>query len=390
MYILIVVILVIVLLLFLPLKGKTIYIENTPRARFDERHTMFSRNEIRNDKDKQKALYTKLPELYQLDKDWLQKPGLSSENSQRYSKLTFTAADASFKTVEKLHSLVEGPVNDKPITISPEALTKFVKQWAKKLGAVGVGICKVQPYHHYSVRGRGEYYGKEVDKMLEYGIAFTVEMDEEFLATGPEGPTLMESAQQYLASGTIAVQIAQLLRDLGFEARAHIDGNYEVVAPTVARDAGLGEIGRMGLLMTPRLGPRVRIGVVTTSAPLIVDKRKIDHSVYDFCSICKKCAKVCPSSAISNDDIKKEDDIYRWTISHEKCFNYWCISGTDCGRCMSVCPYSHKDNWLHNFIRWGIKNNFIFRRIAVWGDDLYYGKKPKPKKLPYWLDVKEK
>ena len=49
-------------------------------------------------------------------------------------------------------------------------------------------------------------------------------------------------------------------------ARAHIDGNYQVIAPLVARDAGLGTIGRMGLLMTPELGPRVRLAVVTTRA----------------------------------------------------------------------------------------------------------------------------
>ena len=51
------------------------------------------------------------------------------------------------------------------------------------------------------------------------------------------------------------VQLAAAIRDLGYPARAHIDGNYRVIAPLVARDAGLGEIGRMGLLMTPRWVP---------------------------------------------------------------------------------------------------------------------------------------
>ena len=46
-----------------------------------------------------------------------------------------------------------------------------------------------------------------------------------------------------------------MIRRLGYPARAHIDGNYRVIAPLVARDAGLGEIGRMGLLMTPRSRP---------------------------------------------------------------------------------------------------------------------------------------
>ena len=49
----------------------------------------------------------------------------------------------------------------------------------------------------------------------------------------------MESAQQYLNAGAIAAQIAAAIQSLGYEACAHIDGNYQVVYPLVARDAGL-------------------------------------------------------------------------------------------------------------------------------------------------------
>ena len=83
-------------------------------------------------------------------------------------------------------------------------------------------------------------------------------MDKEMVDTAPLGPTAMESAQQYVDSGIVALQLAQFIRRLGYSARAHIDGNYRVVCPLVARDAGLGELGRMGLLMTPDLGPRVQ------------------------------------------------------------------------------------------------------------------------------------
>ena len=75
----------------------------------------------------------------------------------------------------------------------------------------------------------------------------------------------MESSEQYLRSGVLALKLAAYIREMGYEATAHIDGNYEVICPLVAVDAGLGVIGRMGLLMTPDLGPRVRISVVTTN-----------------------------------------------------------------------------------------------------------------------------
>ncbi|HRW63323.1 MAG TPA: 4Fe-4S dicluster domain-containing protein, partial [Bacteroidales bacterium] len=170
-----------------------------------------------------------------------------------------------------------------------------------------------------------------------------------------------------------------------YSAKAHIDGNYELICPLVARDAGLGEIGRMGLLMTPKLGPRVRIAVVTTELPLIMDNQKDNSHIIDFCEICKKCADICPSASIPDGTRENIDGALRWKINHEKCFTYWCTVGTDCGKCMTVCPFSHPDNFLHNIIRWGIYNSYIFRRFALFMDDLFYGRKPKTKPISSWM-----
>ncbi len=212
-------------------------------------------------------------------------------------------------------------------------------------------------------------------------------MGHEMIQTAPKGPVVMESSQQYLNSGTIAVQLASFIRNLGYSARAHIDGNYELICPLVARDAGLGEIGRMGLLMAPKLGPRVRIAVITTDVPLIIDKKRDFSSGIDFCNICKKCAEACPSNSISYNSRKDIDGVLRWKINSESCFTYWATIGTDCGRCIAVCPYAHPNNLMHNTIRWGIKNSYLFRRFALWMDDLFYGCKPKSKPVPFWLDI---
>jgi reductive dehalogenase len=195
----------------------------------------------------------------------------------------------------------------------------------------------------------------------------------------------MESAQQYLNAGIVAVQVAEFIRNLGYEARAHIDANYRVICPLVAQDAGLGIIGRMGLLMTPELGSRVRIGVVTTDFPFRANKPIFDGSVISFCKICKKCAKVCPSNAISFNSQKIIDGVKRWQIDSESCFLYWCTIGTDCGRCISVCPYSHPNNFIHRLARIAIKRNSLNRWIAFHLDDLFYGQKPKPVSLKNWM-----
>jgi reductive dehalogenase len=250
-----------------------------------------------------------------------------------------------------------------------------------------VGITELRDYHLYSHLGRNEPYGQPVDLNHSYAIALTVEMDKHMIDRAPYGPIVMESAQQYLVSGAIAVQIAEFIHALGYPARAHIDGNYRVVCPLVARDAGLGEIGRIGLLMTPELGPRVRLAVVTTDLPLISDERSRDHSVMDFCTKCQKCALVCPSRAISFDDRTEIDGVQRWQIDSEACFTYWCSVGTDCGRCVRACPYSHPNNALHNLVRLGVRSSPLFRTIAAKMDDLFYGRIPAPFALPGWMDV---
>ena len=376
-----------VLFFFLPIKGKFKLRYEKPGFRYDERDTIFSRLELTHRPELQESYYRENPDKREKDKIWQERPGLMSEESTYYSPFTFAAADASFDTIEKLRPFADGEINSKQKNINPKKTTDFISKWGKRMGAVSIGFCRMEDYHFYSVRGRGEAYGKAVDSEHGYGIALTVEMDEEFLATGPAGPTLMESARQYLNSGTIAIQIAHFLRGLGYSARAHIDGNYEVICPLVARDAGLGELGRMGLLITPKLGPRVRIAVITTDFPVEISPRKPDYSVHDFCNRCMKCANVCPAQAIPKEEIALINGVERWQINHEKCFGYWCTTGTDCGRCMSVCPYAHKNNWFHNFIRWGIRNNIYFRRIAVVLDDVFYGKKPESRQVPDWVKV---
>ena len=202
-----------------------------------------------------------------------------------------------------------------------------------------------------------------------------VEMDFDAMRCAPEAPVVAESARQYVESAKIAVQVASFIRNLGYPARAHIDGNYRVIAPLVAKDAGIGEIGRMGILMTPGLGPRVRLGVVTTDLPLIADLPTDDRSVIDFCTVCKKCADNCPSRSIPFGDRTPIDGGWRWAINPDTCFRYWNAVGTDCGVCMTVCPYSHPDNAAHGLVRWAAKRSGAARRAALWMDDLFYGRR---------------
>lgn len=59
--------------------------------------------------------------------------------------------------------------------------------------------------------------------------------------------------------------------------------------------AGLGEIGYSGRLLTPEFGPRQRIGIMLTDAPLEPDPLFEG----EICDRCMLCASECPGNAIS-------------------------------------------------------------------------------------------
>jgi ferredoxin len=379
------------LAVLLPSRRRPPTLDDTPRGRIDERDTMFARRDLAADPERYRDYYSRRPENKETDDGFRRRPGLLAEGATYYHPELFAAAAASFSSVRALRTLVDRCGSGRaPTEVDPASVTRFVRGWGRKLGAVSVGFTELRDYHLYSHVGRGAEYGDPVVLNHSYAIVVTVEMDRDMVGCAPQAPTVMESAQQYLASGAVAVQIAELIRELGHSARAHIDGNYRVLAPLVARDAGLGEIGRMGLLMTPQLGPRVRVAVVTTDLPLVPDPRSPDPSVIHFCGLCKKCASNCPAGAIPFGDRTEIQGVRRWQINQEACFTYWCGAGTDCARCIRVCPYSHPGTLLHNAVRAGIRNSRLFARLALRGDDLLYGKRPPVIAPPPWMTAESR
>jgi ferredoxin len=365
--------------------------DDIPHQRFDEREIMFARARLEPGTPEYQSYYAAHAEHKAGDDHTRTKPGLLSSEAQLANPYLFASPQASFTLTEALREAVDGPVANQRCELPIEEMTAYLKNLALFYGALDVGITTLQPYHVYSHIGRGTgTYGEPVPIEHRSAIAFTVEMDFGMVGTSPEASITMETGKQYVEAARVAVQLAAAIRHLGYSARAHIDGNYRVIAPLVARDAGLGEIGRMTILITPRQGPRVRLGVVTTDLELIPDQRQPNPALIDFCNICKKCAENCPSRSISFDDREEIDGALRWKLDPETCFRYWNVVGTDCGRCMAVCPFAHPDSFSHNLIRWGISKSGVFRRLALRLDDLFYGKEPAVRQSPHWTRIPSK
>ena len=381
--------LVLLFLILLPFGNKSIKIHDFPEQ-YDERKTMFSREELTTDSVNYKLFYQENPDLKKADDLFRKNPGVLNADSLFFQELLFNAASVSFQAVKLLHPFVEGKEEEKLKTTVPEdSIAEFIKNWAIKLGAHSVGFTELKTHHKYSVGGRQERRNRKIELNHKFALAFTPEMEHDFVQLAPQGPIILESSQQYFNAGQIAIQLAQFIRNLGFDARAHIDANYQVICPIVAQDAGLGTIGRMGLLMTPTLGSRVRIGVVSTNLNLQSEKKQPDSSMIQFCEMCKKCVSNCPSNAISGSSQFHDKNWKRGQINQEACFTYWTKIGTDCGRCIAVCPFSHPPARVHNIVRWMIKRNQFNRWLALKFDDFLYSRHPKSKPLKSWMKAEK-
>ncbi len=367
--------------------------------RFDEREQVFARERsLRPGSPQYEAFYRSHPELEQLDSErraaggLLGTPGAIDRPGEMPNVAAMEAGFAiplHFGKPQNHSPAVRLSEADRP-GISPEEAARRVKGFARQLGAGLVGVTRINPLWVYSHRGEifyenWEHWGQAITVDHAYAIVFAVEMDWKMVSTAPHTPSVAESALSYSKGAWISAQLAAFIANLGYAATANHSRHYDLLMIPAAVDAGLGELGRFGYLITRELGPRVRIFAVTTNLPMVCDQ-PVDIGVEDFCRICKKCAHCCPSVSIPAGEQQEVNGTLRWKLNAETCFGYWARAGTDCNICMRVCPWNHPRTFPHRVVISLVVRNKWARRLFFLMDDLFYGKKPKPKAPPAWAE----
>lgn len=373
-------------LLFMPSLKKTSTELKGKQEKIDERDVIFARFDLEEGSRNYEEYYRQRPEYRKIDDEIRKIPDILTPSHFVKSPALFSLADAEFDFLEYQLPQVQGEVYPESTKFTPAENTRMLKTIVKYLGADLCGVCVLDQAYVYSHVGRGpEPFGQKIILEHKYALAFALEMDLEMVASAPRAPVIVETGKKYVEAARIGITVARFIRRIGYPARAHMAGsNYQAVLPPIAWKCGLGELGRLGILITERFGPRVRLGLVTTDLPLVPDApQKI--GVQEFCQKCQKCARNCPAQAIPYGEKSEENGVLKWVLNREECYRFWRKAGTDCAMCIYVCPYSKPDNSFHGFIRKMTERSVLAQRLSIRADDFFYGRSPRQKKSPLGL-----
>ncbi|HEX9798420.1 MAG TPA: reductive dehalogenase [Anaerolineales bacterium] len=263
---------------------------------------------------------------------------------------------------------------------TPREVTDIVKKAALFYGASMAGIAELDERWIYSHRDTKGYSDppnivapilfEDVDvpeeradktlvipRSMKYVISMAFEMDYDGYQYPIGGPANAATGNGYSKTAFTAASLAEFIRGMGYHAIP--SGNCTGLSIPIAVDAGLGELGRNGMLITPKYGPRVRLGKVITDMPLTPDS-PISFGATEFCEICGKCADTCPAGGIIKGqnqrtydarNISNNPGVYKWPVDVVACHMVWSTSGMSCHNCIRVCPFNKPEGWLHDATR---------------------------------------
>ncbi len=284
----------------------------------------------------------------------------------------------------------QGAVSPERLPVSdPVAMSQKIKEAARFYGADVVGITYLDQAYVYSHRGRGcsadgEKPGDPIDLPHKYAICLGFADDFDRYMTCNSEISGLEYQMGTKRTLIPTFLLATYIREMGYPARSHAHSRLEVNTVALAVTAGLGELGRHGMLIHEEYGSRLHLAVVTTDLPLAVDE-PVDIGVEDVCKICMKCAQTCPTYSIPFGDKVIVNGVEKWAINVDTCYKGKLSARgkyTNCLTCITSCCYHKRSSWWHTLAGRLLKKIPIPLRPAyikplLWMDDFIWGKKPR-------------
>lgn len=313
--------------------------------KYDEREVLFSRVALKKGTKEYKEFY-RLNKATKLEDDNQRNIAFRNNlrKSDRFKELFFPLTKDNKLYIKSVFDMVESkPVNPNRTKIEPD-FSSNLKEIAKYYGATDAGIVKLTDYSYYSTHGGLadaiglDTYNKKILPKYKTAIVYTVLMDKTQINRGPQFEELLATEEAYVRVATVGSRLAMYLKELGYKSMFNNSEFYLAPMVPLAVDAGLGQIGMCNHIVTKEHGNNVRLGAVFTNLEINYDK-PIDFGLTEFCKRCALCLSNCPSKAITHlPRVVNGRQFYKF--HDNRCYDMWVKSGTDCGTCISTCPFT--------------------------------------------------
>lgn len=131
-----------------------------------------------------------------------------------------------------------------------------------------------------------------------------------------------------------------------FDYKISIDTS-PIAERSLAAYAGLGWVGKNGLILNKKLGSLFFLGILVTDIPLNIPRETKYHP--DYCGNCRRCIDACPTQALMGDPTRG--------LIFDRCISYWnnefkgdvfpehvSLEGyvVGCDICQNICPWNKK------------------------------------------------
>jgi len=223
-----------------------------------------------------------------------------------------------------------GPVAERRVDLgTPGQAAAHVREWvARRYPKARVGFAEVGEsaiFENESVPNR-------------HAVCIGYPMERAEMLHVPHKRASVEVMKIYRKAGTVAVELSEYLRGLGWAAKGYFDTkSTELLHIPIAVQAGIGELGKHGSIICRDYGSNFRLSSVLTELPLATDA-PADIGVDDFCASCRRCVSECPPAAIY-DTKQMVRGVSKWYVDFDKCISYFAETA-GCAICLEVCPWS--------------------------------------------------
>jgi len=313
--------------------------------KYDEREILFSRVALKKGSKEYKDFYkTNGSSKREDDKQRRLAFRHKLRKSDRFKELFFPLTQDNKLYIKTVFDMAENKeVNTKRVSINPD-FSSNLKEIGKYYGATSVGIVKLNDYSYYSHHGGlseavdKDTYNQKILPKYKTAIVYTVKMEKDFINRGPQFEELLGTEEAYVRVATVGSRLTMYLKELGYNSMFNNSEYYLSPLVPLAYDAGLGEIGMCNHLVTKENGNCVRLGAVFTNLEVNYDA-PIDFGLTEFCKRCALCLNNCPSKAITHLP-RYVNGRQFYKFYDNRCYDMWLKSGTDCGTCISTCPFT--------------------------------------------------